>query len=73
MSIITPTHRDVHQDEQVDRRVDVQPDAHKAGGNDDDAGSAAGAFVVVLANQLCRIRHRLFCAESLVMPSRVRW
>ena len=27
-------------------------------------------MVTVIANQLCRIRHRWFCAESLVMPSR---
>ncbi|MEO6858843.1 MAG: ParA family protein [Solirubrobacteraceae bacterium] len=50
MSITTPSHRDVRKDEQVDRRVDVQPDACKAGGKDEDGASAAGAFVVVLAN-----------------------
>jgi hypothetical protein len=70
MTISTPHHHDVRKDDQVDRRVDVQIDGRKAAGKD-GGGPAAGAFVVVLANQLCRIRHNWFCAESLVMPSRV--
>ena len=27
-------------------------------------------MIVAISNQLCRIRHSWFCAESLVMPSR---
>lgn len=50
MSISTPTRRDVRQDEQVDRYVDVQTDARKAGGKDEAGASPAGAFVVALAN-----------------------
>jgi hypothetical protein len=71
MTITTPFHHDVRKDEQVDRRVDVQTDGRKAAGKDSGGLSAAGAFVIVLANQLCRIRHRWFCAESLVMPRSV--
>jgi len=72
MTIVTPTRKDVGKDQMTDRRVDVQTDAGKAGGKDERVG--AGGFVIALANNLCRIRHRWFCAELLVMPSRVgRW
>jgi hypothetical protein len=58
----TPT---IHQDVRKDRRVDSCVDGRKA-----DNGSPRLAFVIVLSNHLCRIRHRWFCAEALVMPSR---
>ena len=60
---------DRHPDGHEDRRVDVQTDVFTVSGA--GAGPMEGAFVIVLANHLCRIRHRWFCAEALVMPSRV--
>jgi len=74
MTITPPFHQDVRKDEQVDRRVDVEIDGRKAARKDSGRVPPAGAFVIVLANHLCRIRHSWFCAELLVMPSRVgRW
>jgi hypothetical protein len=61
MTLTTPHHQDVQTDVCKDRRVD---------GRKDDPPTT-NAFVIVLANHLCRIRHKWFCAESLVMPSRV--
>jgi hypothetical protein len=65
MTTITSPHHhqdiqtDVRRDGRVDDRKDTEPVAD---------GAAASAFVIVLANHLCRIRHRWFCAESRVMP-----
>src|ERR1700740_642586 len=50
MTITTPFHHDVREDEQADRHVDVQTDGRKAAGKDSDELPTAGAFVVVLAN-----------------------
>jgi hypothetical protein len=56
-----------------DRQQDSGTDGRKDGRKDEAGGLAErqrSAFVIVLANHLCRIRHRCFCAESLVMPGR---
>jgi hypothetical protein len=58
MTITTPLHHDVCKDGQIGRRVDVQTDGRKVAGKDSGGLPRAGAFVVVLANHLCRIRHR---------------
>jgi hypothetical protein len=73
MTITTPMQQDIRKDGQVDRRIDVHTDARKAG-SEGGGGPADAGFVIVLANHLCRIRHRWFCAESPVMPGRcARW
>lgn len=48
MTIVAPTHHDVRQDGQVDRRKDIHKDARKDAGVHDR--SAPSAFVVALAN-----------------------
>jgi hypothetical protein len=55
MTITTPVRPDARNDKWIDRRVDVQIDGRKAVGKD-----GSGAFVIVLANHLCRIRHSWF-------------
>ena len=69
MSIATYTHNDVCKDDEIDRHVDIQTEGCEASG-EDNACRVRDAFVVVLANHLCRIRHSWFCAESRVMPGR---
>ena len=78
MSVI-PLSTDDRRDNRKDTRVDRHKDSHvgrrKETCNDALADTPAGAWrdgamVIVLANQLCRIRHSWFCAEWLVMPSR---
>jgi len=44
-----------HADGCRDGRVDVQTDVFTS--EHDDARTDAGAYIVVLANHLCRIRH----------------
>ena len=54
------THLDGRTDRHVDGRIDDCKDVCKELAMDGDIGHlpAAGATVIVLANQLCRIRHR---------------